>query len=109
MPEGGHLSLVGNIDKQRELLIFCVEDDGCGIPQDIQDKIFTPFFTSKPSGSGLGLHTVNRVIEAHFGRIRVDSQESRGTRFYIELPTDARQNQPPVFEVGPKKQLSEYS
>jgi len=109
MPDGGHLSLVGNIDKQRELLIFCVEDDGCGIPQDIQDKIFTPFFTSKPSGSGLGLHTVNRVIEAHFGRIRVDSQEGQGTRFYIELPTDARQNQPPVFEVGPKKQLPKCS
>ena len=100
MPNGGNLSLTGSIDEQKEFLVFCVEDDGCGIPQDIQDKIFTPFFTSKPSGSGLGLHTVNRVIEAHFGRIRVDSQEGRGTRFYIELPTDARQNQPPVFEVG---------
>ena len=99
MPEGGELSLIGQTDEKRELLVFCVKDTGCGIPSDIQEKIFTPFFTTKPSGSGLGLHTVNRIVQAHFGRIRVESQESQGTSFYIELQTDARQNQLPVFEI----------
>ena len=99
MPEGGELSLIGQTDEKRELLVFCVKDTGCGIPSDVQEKIFTPFFTTKPSGSGLGLHTVNRIVQAHFGRIRVESQADQGTSFYIELPTDARQNQLPVFEI----------
>ena len=81
-------------------MTLCIADDGQGIPTDIQEKIFTPFFTTKPTGTGLGLHTVNRIVQAHYGRIRVVSAEGTGTQFVVELPRDARQLQPPVFQVG---------
>ena len=87
-------------DSEKELVSLSITDNGQGIPADIQEKIFTPFFTTKPTGTGLGLHTVNRIIQAHYGRIRVISTEGEGTQFVVELPYDARQLQPPVFQVG---------
>jgi two-component system sensor histidine kinase PilS (NtrC family) len=65
-----------------------VRDDGPGIPVDIQDRLFEPFATTKPGGSGLGLAVVHRAIEAHRGVILVDSDAS-GTRFTVYLPTEA--------------------
>lgn len=68
---------------------FCIEvrDQGDGISQDIQDRLFEPFATTKPGGSGLGLAIVHRAIEAHRGVILVDSDEA-GTRFTVLLPTE---------------------
>lgn len=68
---------------------YCVEvrDQGDGISQDIQDRLFEPFATTKPGGSGLGLAIVHRAIEAHRGVILVDSDEA-GTRFTVLLPTE---------------------
>ena len=99
MPTGGELKLRGKVESAKDLIILNVEDNGIGIPFDIQGKIFTPFVTTKPSGTGLGLHTVNRIVQAHYGRIRVQSTEGEGTAFLIELPRDARQQQVPVFSV----------
>lgn len=65
-----------------------VRDDGPGIPEDIQDRLFEPFATTKPGGSGLGLAVVHRAIEAHRGVILVDS-DAHGTRFTVYLPTEA--------------------
>jgi signal transduction histidine kinase len=100
MPDGGDLEIHVGTDSEKELVTLCIADDGQGIPTDIQEKIFTPFFTTKPTGTGLGLHTVNRIVQAHYGRIRVVSAEGTGTQFVVELPRDARQLQPPVFQVG---------
>lgn len=68
---------------------YCVEvrDEGDGISQDIQDRLFEPFATTKPGGSGLGLAIVHRAIEAHRGVILVDS-DAAGTRFTVLLPTE---------------------
>ena len=63
-----------------------IEDDGPGMPADVRDRIFTPFFTTKPRGTGLGLPVVHRAIEAHRGVVLVDSAPGQGTRFTIILP-----------------------
>jgi two-component system sensor histidine kinase PilS (NtrC family) len=63
-----------------------VEDDGPGIPADDLGKIFLPFFTTKPRGTGLGLATVHRIVDAHRGSIRVASAPGAGCRFTVDLP-----------------------
>lgn len=68
---------------------YCIEvrDQGGGISQDVQDRLFEPFATTKPGGSGLGLAIVHRAIEAHRGVILVDS-DGGGTRFTVLLPAE---------------------
>ena len=63
-----------------------VSDDGPGMPSDIMDRIFSPFFTTKPKGSGLGLAIVRKIVDAHDGRIDVTARATGGTRFRITLP-----------------------
>jgi PAS domain S-box-containing protein len=65
---------------------IAVKDDGPGIPEDIREKIFTPFFTTKSSGSGLGLPTAKRIVEAHNGEIAIESPPDGGTKVTIRLP-----------------------
>ncbi len=69
-------------------ITITVRDNGGGIPEKIKDKIFQPFFTTKPTGqgTGLGLSLSYDIIKAHGGEIKVDSKENEGTRFVIELP-----------------------
>jgi two-component system sensor histidine kinase PilS (NtrC family) len=62
-----------------------VSDNGAGIPDDLRDRLFDPFFTTRPGGSGLGLAVVQRAIDAHRGLVFLDSGPS-GTRFTIVLP-----------------------
>ncbi|HEX5150636.1 MAG TPA: ATP-binding protein [Parafilimonas sp.] len=66
-----------------------VKDNGNGIPQNIVDKIFQPFFTTKPigKGTGLGLSLAYDIIKVHGGEIKVASKEGEGTEFIIVLPT----------------------
>jgi signal transduction histidine kinase len=66
-----------------------VEDNGAGIPKSVQQKIFQPFFTTKPAGqgTGLGLSLSYDIIKAHGGSIHMESKEGEGTRFFIYLPT----------------------
>jgi len=65
-----------------------VKDNGNGIPQNIVDKIFQPFFTTKPTGqgTGLGLSLSYDIIKAHRGEIKVESKEGEGSEFIIQLP-----------------------
>ena len=63
-----------------------VVDDGPGVPADVMDKIFSPFFTTKPRGSGLGLAIVRKIVDAHDGRIDVSAPAAGGTRFRVTLP-----------------------
>lgn len=71
-----------------DAVLIEVRDAGEGIPPDMQDRLFEPFATTKPGGSGLGLAVVHRAIEAHRGVILVDSDRN-GTRFTVYLPTEA--------------------
>jgi two-component system sensor histidine kinase HydH len=65
------------------------KDTGPGIPADIQAKIFTPFFTTKSRGSGLGLPTAKRFIEAHDGQISIECPPEGGTAVHVTLPLHA--------------------
>jgi signal transduction histidine kinase len=63
-----------------------VADSGTGLTPEECARIFTPYYTSKQHGTGLGLAIVQSVVSDHGGRIRVESQPDRGTKFVIELP-----------------------
>ena len=65
---------------------FEVVDNGVGISADDRDKIFLPFFTTKPSGTGLGMSIVKKIVDLHGGEVAVDSAPDRGTRVRISLP-----------------------
>jgi two-component system sensor histidine kinase PilS (NtrC family) len=65
---------------------LAVEDDGPGIPTGDLPQLFTPFFTTKERGTGLGLATVQRIVDAHGGSVAVESSPGRGTRFIVRLP-----------------------
>ena len=67
-------------------IIVHVDDDGPGIPDDVTEKIFSPFFTTKPQGSGLGLAIVRKIIDAHDGRIDIGTSPAGGTRIEVTLP-----------------------
>jgi two-component system, NtrC family, sensor kinase len=69
-------------------VVLTVMDNGNGIPQKVVDKIFQPFFTTKPTGqgTGLGLSLSYDIIKAHAGEIKVETKESEGTKFIIQLP-----------------------
>ena len=85
MEKGGRLTVrtrevPGDLDVE---VVF--EDTGPGIPPERLRKIFDPFFTTKERGTGLGLSVVYGVVEKHGGKIEVDSDEGKGTRFTIRL------------------------
>ncbi len=63
-----------------------VQDTGCGIPEDIRQKIFLPFFSTRQNGTGFGLALVQKIIVSHGGSIEVDSREQEGTTFRVVLP-----------------------
>ena len=65
-----------------------VTDDGPGVPPDVMDRIFSPFFTTKPQGSGLGLAIVRKIVDAHDGRIDVSAPRRGGTQFRVTLPVE---------------------
>jgi signal transduction histidine kinase len=74
--------------KVGDKVLISVKDNGPGIPQKILDKIFQPFFTTKPTGqgTGLGLSLSYDIVKAHGGEIKVNTKENEGTEFAITLP-----------------------
>src|SRR5262249_14292204 len=75
-------------DVDQDSVILEINDDGPGIPEELQPKIFDPFFPTKEvgKGTGLGLTVAYAVIQEHGGRIRLDSQPHAGASFYVEVP-----------------------
>ncbi len=84
MDEGGKITITTEDDGN--CIRATVSDTGHGIPEDIRDKIFTPFFTTKQTGTGLGLSIVDGILKEHGGRIRLNNSGDRGTIFTIYLP-----------------------
>jgi len=79
-----------DVHHNMNFIVVAITDSGKGIPDDIKDKIFQPFFTTKRAGegSGLGLDIVRKIIEKHEGKIEVESKVGKGTTFTVDLPVD---------------------
>ena len=77
---------VGSDVKAVPMIQVAVSDSGPGVPAEVMDKMFSPFFTTKPQGSGLGLAIVRKIVDAHDGRIDVSAGPHGGARFRITLP-----------------------
>lgn len=78
-------SLVSN----RDMVEISVADSGHGVTQELKEKLFLPYFSTKKRGTGLGLAIVSRIIEDHHGSIRVEENKPVGTRFIVELPVES--------------------
>lgn len=90
MVGGGMLKISTRVEGGDVIAEFA--DSGCGIPSEKIDKIFDPFYSTKPSGTGLGLFVSYGIVQSHHGTIEVASQVNKGTTFIIRLPIQA-QNQ----------------
>jgi signal transduction histidine kinase len=88
MPKGGQL-VVRTLALKDNVALYLI-DTGCGMDEHTAAQMFDAFFSTKSAGSGLGLPTTAKIIEAHGGRISVQSEVGRGTQFTVELPVPAR-------------------
>ncbi|MCK5583606.1 MAG: hypothetical protein KAI33_07450, partial [Elusimicrobiales bacterium] len=88
MPEKGTLTMRTEIEG--DFVRIDIQDSGTGIPKDVLDKIFAPFFTTKARGTGLGLAVVKKVIDRHNGRVEASSEVGKGTCFKLFLPLSAK-------------------
>jgi len=83
MPGGGKLSV--RMEAQKESVEVTVSDTGAGIRENDLPRIFDPYFTSKPAGTGLGLAVVQKIMEAHGGAVKVESKEGHGTKVTLRF------------------------
>ncbi|HBC58434.1 MAG TPA: hypothetical protein DCZ03_14845, partial [Gammaproteobacteria bacterium] len=88
--ELGQLGIIRiHTEKKGQSIILTIQDTGCGMPKEVIDNIFVPFYTTKEvgRGTGQGLHMVHRVVvETHGGSINVQSEEGVGSKFIVSLP-----------------------
>jgi signal transduction histidine kinase len=84
MPNGGTLKICAK--KTEDCVITEVQDEGGGIPAAVQDKIFELYFTTKRSGSGIGLAQTYQIMQWHYGSVDFESEEGKGTTFRLRLP-----------------------
>jgi signal transduction histidine kinase len=88
---GGKGTITVRTKREGDQVVVEVADDGPGMPDDVRERIFDPFYTTKPAGSGtgLGLDTARRIVEErHRGTLTVESEPGRGTTFRVWLPVE---------------------
>ena len=101
MPDGGQLTVA--VERAGNRVKISVEDTGCGIPEGQLEKIFEPYWTTKETGSGLGLLLVFKIVREHGGEITVHSHEGLGTRFDLFFPVPPPIHPPLLaFRGGPR-------
>jgi PAS domain S-box-containing protein len=83
MPQGG--TIVVEVNEEKKGMVLKISDSGMGMSKATLDKLFTPFFTTKEHGTGLGLSTVKKIVEAHRGDIKVESELGKGTTVIVGL------------------------
>ncbi len=83
-PTGGHVVVRTSGDKRR--LVVAVSDDGEGMSAETREKVFTPFFTTREEGTGLGLPLVRRIVEQHGGSVEISSTPGEGTTVTLVFP-----------------------
>jgi PAS domain S-box-containing protein len=84
MPNGGSLAVTARRDD--DTVVMEIRDQGAGIPQGLQDKIFELYFTTKKTGSGIGLAQTYQIMQWHYGSVDFESAEGKGTTFRLRLP-----------------------
>jgi signal transduction histidine kinase len=93
MPRGGQLAISARRDDNAA--VAEVQDQGMGIPQDVQDKIFELYFTTKKDGNGIGLAQTYQILQWHYGSVEFESKEGEGTTFRFRLPLATASLSPP--------------
>jgi putative PEP-CTERM system histidine kinase len=101
MPDGGELVLTSEVvdqdeglskvdEKNRHAVVVRVRDTGCGMDTDfMEERLFRPFASTKPKGLGIGLYQCKTIVDAHHGKLEVESEKGRGTTFTVRLPTES--------------------
>jgi signal transduction histidine kinase len=95
MPEGGRLEVVLEGEQRGagaagwKSAVLRIADEGPGIPEEIREKIFDLYFTTKSGGSGIGLAMTYRILQLHHGSVEVQSERDRGTEFRLRIPLTA--------------------
>ena len=97
-------------EESRKFAVLRISDDGPGIPQEIREKIFDLYFTTKAGGSGIGLAMTYRILQLHYGSVEVQSNGVRGTEFVLRIPLSSasewgRRNLEPVIAWHPLAEL----
>lgn len=101
MPQGGRLEIM--LECSGNLAVLRILDEGVGVPEEIREKIFDLYFTTKAEGSGIGLAMTYRILQLHHGSVEVQSREDRGTEFRFRIPLSIvdwgrRHLQPATYE-----------
>jgi signal transduction histidine kinase len=103
-PHGGATDLILSTERarpgRREARIHVI-DTGPGIPADQLEKVFTPYFSTKKQGTGLGLPTTRRIIEEHGGKVTIHTEPGKGTDFTLVIPIDAPAEANPSTQSEP--------
>ena len=100
IPEDREGRIIVSLYRRNTRAIIRISDNGMGIPKEIQDKIFTPNFTTKQYGNGIGLLITKNIIQSVNGKIHYESVENEGTDFYVELDIhDVEKTSIPDFEI----------
>jgi len=86
MPDGGTLEFQIEVDYKNKFVVTKITDTGCGISDKVREKMFDSFYTTKKTGSGIGLYVSKSIIRSHKGKINVESELGKGTTFSFSLP-----------------------
>jgi signal transduction histidine kinase len=104
MPEGGKLEVV--LEEDHGMALLRITDEGTGIAEEIREKIFDLYFTTRSAGSGIGLAMTYRILQLHHGSVEVQSNETQGTEFLLRIPLASakrgRRHLPPVSAENEK-------
>jgi len=104
MQNGGKLTV--SLSEERKNILISISDQGPGVPEEIRQKIFDLYFTTRAEGSGIGLSMTYRILQLHHGSIEVQSNKERGANFLLRIPlaaTEGGRRYTHVAEIPPSK------